>query len=116
VLRFVHARPDIYDVSDAYLHREVQQPYVDEPPRAPVPTVKLETEPDPIPDAIGQPPFVPRTRRPIDSQACKYGDPISTESRPKGVSCRPCMLEHYDEHDGAHCEITTIGSRAFLSR
>jgi hypothetical protein len=67
VLRFVHARPDIYHVSDAYLHREVQQPYVDEPHRAPVPAVKLEPELDPIPDAVGQPPFVPRTGRPTDS-------------------------------------------------
>jgi hypothetical protein len=38
--------------------------------------VKIEPELDPIPDAIGQPPFVPRTEQPNDSQACKYGDPI----------------------------------------
>jgi hypothetical protein len=98
---------DVYDVRDAYFHMELKQPYVDEPPCAPVPAVKLEPELDPIPDTIGQPPFVPRTGRPtaywgmrpaskrdepIDSQACKYGDPICSDSRPKGVNCRPCML------------------------
>jgi hypothetical protein len=41
------------DVHDAYFHMELKQPDVDEPPRAPVPAVKLEPEPDPIPDAIG---------------------------------------------------------------
>jgi hypothetical protein len=94
----------MYDVSDAYLHREMKHPYGDEPPRTSVPAVKLEPELDPIPDAIGQPPFVPRTGQPNDSQACMYGDPICTNSRPKGAGCRPCMLEHYDEYDGTHCE------------
>jgi hypothetical protein len=57
-------RPPLTDVRDVYFNMELKQPYVDEPPHAPVPAVKLEPELDPIPDAIGQPPFVPRTGRP----------------------------------------------------
>jgi hypothetical protein len=40
---------DIYDVRDAYFNMELKQPYVDEPPRARVPAVKLEPEPGPDP-------------------------------------------------------------------
>jgi hypothetical protein len=72
---------DSYDVRDAYTFHEVQQPYVDEPPRAPVPAVKLEPELDPIPDAIGQPPFTPGTGRPTAfwdmRPASKRGEPIA---------------------------------------
>jgi hypothetical protein len=110
---------DSIDVRNAFMYGELREPYIDDTPRAPVPAVKLEPELDPIPDAIGQPPFVPRTGRPtaywdmppaskrgepIDSQACKYGDLNYTKRRPKGVICRPCRLEHYDEHEVTHYE------------
>jgi hypothetical protein len=36
---------DMYDVRDAYLYGELQQPYVDEPPRVPVLAVNLEPVP-----------------------------------------------------------------------
>jgi hypothetical protein len=107
------------DVSNAYMHGELREPDINDPPRAPEPAVKLEPELDPVPDAIGQPPFAPQTGRPtaywdmkpaskhgepIDAQACKYGDPMCTKHRPKNVSCGPCRLEHYHEHEVTHCE------------
>jgi hypothetical protein len=55
---------DIYDVRDGYYEMEIKQPYVDESPRTPVPVEEPEPELDPIPDAVGQPPFTPRTGRP----------------------------------------------------
>jgi hypothetical protein len=93
-----------HDLRDAYLHSELTQPFIGGAPRAPEPAVKLEPELDTVPNAIGQPSQPPNCRwtgrptahwdmnpaskhgEPIDTQACKYGDPNCTERRPKGIS------------------------------
>jgi hypothetical protein len=47
-------------ILDAYFSMEHKQPYIDGSPRTPVPM----QEPDPMPDATGQPASLPRTGRP----------------------------------------------------
>jgi uncharacterized membrane protein YgcG len=109
----------VFGLGHRWCQGEAQRIDVERRLAADLEAVKIEPELDPITDAIGQPPFVPRTRRPtaywdmrsaskrdepIDSQACKYSDPNCTDSRPKGVPCDPCRLEHCDEYDGMHCE------------
>jgi hypothetical protein len=108
----------VFGLGHGWCQEEAQRIDVEKRLAADLEAVKIEPELDPITDAVDQPPFVPRTGRPtaywdmrpaskrdepIDSQACKYGDPNCTDRRPKGVPCYPCRLEHYDLREGTHC-------------